>query len=35
MALRLSLKYGAGNPRWFDSLGRADQIAVLAAENVK
>jgi hypothetical protein len=34
MALRLSLKYGGGNPRWFDELSRADQIAVLAAETL-
>lgn len=30
MALRLSMRFGAGNPRWFDSLSRTDQIAVLA-----
>jgi hypothetical protein len=34
MALRLSLRYGAGDVRWFERLDREDQIAVLALERI-
>ena len=32
LALRLSLTYGAGDPRWFDRLPREEQVRLLAYE---
>lgn len=34
MALRLSLRYGAGDPRWFERLDREDQISVIAIDRI-
>ena len=32
LALRLSLTYGAGDPRWFGKLPREEQVRLLAYE---